>query len=105
MDRVQVLVNGRQPEALNFTASKTPEKFHDGALRFEETVVKSGLRGILNVMRVLGMVDPGRARQLGEHDVFVAKSAHWVRAPQSGVDRSSKALRPIVCTRRSCGNT
>jgi len=62
------------------------------ALRFEETVVRSGLRGILNVMRVLGMVDPGRASALGDHDVFVAKSAHWVRAPQSGIHRTKVEL-------------
>ena len=38
VDRVQVLVNGRQPESLNFTASKTPGKFHQGPVRFDETV-------------------------------------------------------------------
>ena len=38
VDRVQVLVNGRQPEGLNFTASKTPDKFREGSVRFEETV-------------------------------------------------------------------
>ncbi|MCB9385344.1 MAG: carboxypeptidase regulatory-like domain-containing protein [Bryobacterales bacterium] len=38
IDRVQVLVNGRQPEELNFTAKKTPGKFRDGVIRFDETV-------------------------------------------------------------------
>ncbi len=38
LDRVQVLVNGRQPEELSFTARKTPRMFRDGVVRFEETV-------------------------------------------------------------------
>ena len=38
VDRVQILVNGRQPDELNFTEKKTPGKFRKGALRFDETV-------------------------------------------------------------------
>jgi hypothetical protein len=35
---VQVLVNGRQPENLNFTMKKSPEKFRKSTVRFDETI-------------------------------------------------------------------
>ncbi len=38
IDRVQVLVNGRQPEQLNFRKSKNPAMFREGIVAFEETV-------------------------------------------------------------------
>lgn len=38
VDRVQVLVNGRAVEGYNFTRAKTPELFHDEALKFEHTI-------------------------------------------------------------------
>jgi hypothetical protein len=38
VDRVQVLINGRQPEAYNFRKATHPAMFKDGVLRFDETV-------------------------------------------------------------------
>ncbi len=38
IDRVQVLVNGRQPEQLNFRKAKNPGMFREGTVSFEETV-------------------------------------------------------------------
>ena len=38
IDRVQVLVNGRQPERLNFLKAKNPGMFREGIVSFEETV-------------------------------------------------------------------
>ena len=38
VDRVQVIVNGRRPAALNFTRAAHPEKFRGGTLRFDETI-------------------------------------------------------------------
>ncbi len=38
IDRVQVIVNGRRPETLNFTRTKHPEKFRTGVVRFEESI-------------------------------------------------------------------
>lgn len=58
------------------------------ALRFDEVSIRAGVRGILNVMRHLGMLrSSGRARQLVSHP-SVARSSRWVRAPQSGILRS-----------------
>ena len=38
VDRVQVLVNARQPEQYNFRKATHPAMFKDGVMRFEETV-------------------------------------------------------------------
>jgi hypothetical protein len=38
INRVQVLVSGRQPEDLNYTREKHPQVFRQGTLRFGETV-------------------------------------------------------------------
>jgi hypothetical protein len=38
IDRVQVLVNGRQPEQLDFRKAKNPGMFREGTVSFEETV-------------------------------------------------------------------
>ncbi len=61
------------------------------ALRFEELVVRAGLRGVLDVMRTLGML-PARRRPRAGPSPVVARSSVWVRAEQSGVLRSSMAL-------------
>ena len=38
IDRVQVLVNGRQPPEYNFTKTTHPGDFHDGHVRFDKVV-------------------------------------------------------------------
>lgn len=38
VDRVQILVNGRQPAAYNFTKRQHPAMFPNGTLRFQQTV-------------------------------------------------------------------
>jgi hypothetical protein len=38
VDRVQVLLSGRQPEEYNFTRAKHPEMFKSGVLRFDQTL-------------------------------------------------------------------
>jgi hypothetical protein len=53
------------------------------ALRFDEVCIRGGLRGILNVMRDIGML-PERPR--GKQAVPVeARSTSWIRAPSSGI--------------------
>lgn len=61
------------------------------ALRFDPRASKVGVEGILNVMRVIGMLEhtepaaPPRAP-------YIAKSSHWVRAPSSGIFIARKKL-------------
>jgi predicted deacylase len=57
------------------------------ALRFDEVAVRAGVRGVLGVMRELGML-PARGRSKPRKESVLARSSHWVRAPQSGVLRA-----------------
>ena len=38
IDRVQILVNGRQREDLNFTRAENPEMFSEGIVKFDQTI-------------------------------------------------------------------
>ena len=53
------------------------------ALRFDEMGIRAGLRGILNVMRHIGML-PGTKGQQPVTPI-VARSTQWVRAVTSGI--------------------
>ena len=54
------------------------------ALRFDEICIRAGLRGVLNIMRAIGMLPekrPGRKKV----SPLLARSTSWVRAPDSGI--------------------
>ena len=53
------------------------------ALRFDEISIRAGLRGILHVMRHIGMLPGIKNSKLATP--VVAKSTSWVRAPDSGI--------------------
>lgn len=61
------------------------------ALRYSESVIRAGVRGILGVMRYLGMIRrlPGKGRVA---DPVLARSTQWVRSPQSGLLRAMVPL-------------
>lgn len=59
------------------------------ALRFDEFSIRAGTRGVINVMRELGML-PRKSRSKKVPDVAIADDSRWVRAPCSGV------MRPLV---------
>lgn len=60
------------------------------ALRFDANAAKTGIDGILNVMRTIGMLP--EAPLARPQEVFIAKSSHWVRAPISGIFLARKKL-------------
>mgnify|MGYP001826048109 CR=1 FL=1 len=53
------------------------------ALRFDDLSIRAGLRGVFNVMRLIGMLPKARSRK--PITPVVADSTSWVRAPASGV--------------------
>ncbi|GAB4173116.1 MAG: M14 family metallopeptidase [Wenzhouxiangellaceae bacterium] len=57
------------------------------ALRLDEIAIRGGVRGIVRVMRKLGMLPASRARKNLPEPV-IARSSSWVRAPGSGILRS-----------------
>ena len=54
------------------------------ALRFDESSIRLGLKGILTVMREIGMLPPGPPRKKKQEPVIVT-STTWLRAPKSGI--------------------
>ena len=64
------------------------------ALRFDELAIRAGVSGVLSVMRALGML-PATGKRRTPKSV-VAESSAWVRAPQSGMLRSTSALGAAV---------
>jgi len=72
------------------TAAGMPFIVYEGGedLRFDEWAIRSGLRGIKEVMHSLGML-PGEP---SEKRPFLAKSSKWVRAPGGGIFRSATPI-------------
>lgn len=58
-------------------------------LRFDEVAIRAGERGIISVMRALGML-PALKKRRRQAAPVVARSSYWVRAPVSGI------FRPLV---------
>lgn len=64
------------------------------ALRFDEKAIRIGVRGVINVLRALGMSPPAHGKP---HDGTVYSNAsRWVRAPIGGVMRTKKNLGDLV---------
>tara|TARA_R110000868_G_scaffold410505_4_gene698855 strand:+ start:100435 stop:101451 length:1017 start_codon:yes stop_codon:yes gene_type:complete len=60
------------------------------ALRFDETCIQSGLKGVVNVLAYLGMTRrPMRKRMV---EPFVAYGSSWLRAGSSGIVHNLKNL-------------
>jgi len=70
-------------------------------LRFDSLSIRAGARGVLNVLRQLGMIPKGRSRKI--HKVIKANSSQWVRAPQAGLMRLEVTLGSRVEEGQSVG--
>lgn len=65
------------------------------ALRFDEQAIRAGVRGVLSTMAALDML-PERKAVKASVEPFVARSSHWIRAPESGILRSRSNLGALV---------
>ena len=72
------------------------------ALRFDEVAIRAGVKGVMAVMRELGMLAkskaPARLRK-----PYVARSSAWVRASKSGILRVNKSLGEKVMKNEALG--
>ena len=59
------------------------------ALRFDEVAIRAGVKGVLQVMRELGMRT--KSKKPRKSGALVANTTRWVRAAQSGILRSLAA--------------
>ena len=57
------------------------------ALRFEEMHIRAGVKGIINVMRRIGMLPKSRSKKPLQAPI-VSDQTNWLRAPESGILRS-----------------
>ena len=64
------------------------------ALRIDERAVKVGLRGIVSVMRGLGMLPESKAPSVA--DPLIARSSRWTRAEASGTLRLTRDVGDLV---------
>jgi predicted deacylase len=64
------------------------------ALRFDEMSIRAGIRGILNVMRSIGMIRT--TRQVVVRKPVIASATRWARAPVSGIVAHEVALGSTV---------
>ena len=65
------------------------------ALRFNEVAIRAGVKGIVSVMRAIGML-PKLKSPKRSITTLTCKSSTWVRAPQSGILRSLIPLGKVV---------
>ncbi|MDX1561787.1 MAG: succinylglutamate desuccinylase/aspartoacylase family protein, partial [Gammaproteobacteria bacterium] len=54
------------------------------ALRFDELSIKAGTRGVLRVMRMLGMLPPSDGKRT-KIQSLISRGTSWTRAPASGI--------------------
>ena len=65
------------------------------ALRLDERAVRVGLRGVVSVMRHLGMLPPA-ARPAAPAEPLVARGSRWTRAEASGTLRLRRGVGSVV---------
>jgi uncharacterized protein len=98
---VPVIVNSELRDgSLRQTASEAGVKtllYEAGeALRFDEFSIRAGVKGIVNVMRNLGMLRPSKNKKKREYSPFIANSSSWIRACASGFVVHEKTLGDFV---------
>jgi predicted deacylase len=64
------------------------------ALRFDEPGIRAGARGVILVMRALGMLPTSGSDSSPEP--FIAQSSRWMRAPDAGLLRARTRLGALV---------
>ncbi len=57
------------------------------ALRFEEVYIRAGVKGVINVMRSIGMLPKSRSKRAPRTPI-VSDQTSWLRAPESGILRT-----------------
>ncbi|MCW8908538.1 MAG: succinylglutamate desuccinylase/aspartoacylase family protein [Sedimenticola sp.] len=72
------------------------------ALRFDEHAIRTGLRGVVRVMRHLKMLPASRGKG-SSYTPVVADSSGWVRASQSGILRATAPLGATVARHGGLG--
>ena len=95
-----ILDSSTQAGTLRSAVGKKPVLLFEAgeALRFNETSIRTGVKGVLRVMRHLNML-PKTKNALDElPDIRVSRDSTWMRASQSGIVRTRVPLGSVVKT-------
>lgn len=65
------------------------------ALRFDETSIRVGVKGIVNILREVEML-PANSKKRKYRLPIITKSSQWIRSAEGGIVRTIKALGDIV---------
>ncbi len=65
------------------------------ALRFDESAIRIGVKGVLGVMRHIGMLPKGKGTS-NRTEPIRTMSSHWLRSPMGGILRAQKPLGALV---------
>ncbi len=93
-----ILDNPTIPNSMRYTAQQRgiPLLLYEAgeALRFDETAIRGGVKGILGVMRYLQMLPqaPKTDHSKALRPPVISRSSYWIRSPQGGVLRSQAQL-------------
>lgn len=66
------------------------------ALRFDEVAITTGVRGVVDVMRALGMLPPSKSPARDKTGALESYASTWVRSPESGIFRTTRSLGHLV---------
>lgn len=85
-------------------ACKIPTLLYEGgeALRFNPSVIRTGIRGILLVMQEIGMLLPMSVKPSSVETEY-AKNSFWIRAPHSGILVAHREIGEKVAKRELLG--
>ncbi len=72
------------------------------ALRFDEFSIRIGVRGILSVMREMGML-PKKAVRPSKRAPIQSRSSYWLRADAGGILRAHKTIGDLVADNEVVG--
>lgn len=65
------------------------------ALRFDETSIRIGVKGIVNILREIDMIPKSQTKKRKRVPI-ITKSSQWIRSSESGILRTIKKLGDIV---------
>ncbi|KAF7773770.1 hypothetical protein PCIT_a0089 [Pseudoalteromonas citrea] len=78
------IIEGSLRDAAVATGTKVLLYEGGEALRFDEFSIRAGIKGILNVLRHLGMISKKQKMRV-KQTPFIANNSNWVRASSSGI--------------------
>jgi predicted deacylase len=62
------------------------------ALRFDESAIRVGLKGIINVMREIDMLRKPSKKRIKHMEPLISHSSTWIKSPKSGINQALKKI-------------